>query len=69
MAKNKENYTELSVEELQDRLEVEQTKLQQMKFNHAVSPLENPLSIRETRKGVARIKTELQKRQTADSNS
>ncbi|MBX2846644.1 MAG: 50S ribosomal protein L29 [Saprospiraceae bacterium] len=69
MANKKINFSEFSVEELQDRLEAEQTKLQQMKFNHAVSQLENPLSIREARRDVARIKTELNKRQKAESNT
>jgi len=70
MAKKKqENWTEFTVEELNERLEAEENKLQQMKFNHAISPMENPMKIRETRRGVARIKTELQKRHLANSNS
>lgn len=56
-------YSELSVEELKETLVAESSKLQTIKFNHAVTPLENPMEIRETRRNIARINTELQKRQ------
>ena len=61
MAKN--TYTDLTVEELRESISSESSKLQQLKFNHSVSPLENPIKIRETRKAIARMQTELQKRQ------
>lgn len=55
-------YTDLTVEELKETITSESTKLQQLKFNHSVSPLENPMQIKESRKVIARMKTELQKR-------
>lgn len=61
MAK-KNTYTDLTVEELKETIASESKKLQQLKFNHAVSTLENPMNIRETRKNIARLNTELQKR-------
>ena len=61
MAKN--TYTDLTVEELRESISSESSKLQQLKFNHSVSPLENPIKIREIRKAIARMQTELQKRQ------
>lgn len=54
---------ELTVAELQERLEGEKINLQQMKLQHAISPLDNPLQIREARKTIARIATELRARE------
>lgn len=57
---------ELSTADLQDRLFNEQQKLSNMKFDHAVSPLENPMLIKAARTNVARIKTELNARKLAE---
>ncbi len=54
---------ELSTEELIERLESERMDLQKMKLHHAVSPIENPQTIKAARKGVARILTELRRRE------
>ena len=48
--------------ELNDLLVTEKERLVKMKMSHAVSPLENPLQIRFTRKTIARVMTELSKR-------
>ena len=48
--------------ELQDLLATEREKLIKMKMSHAVSPMENPLQIKFTRKVIARVMTELSKR-------
>jgi large subunit ribosomal protein L29 len=53
---------ELSTPELQERLEQEINQLQKLKLNHAVSPIENPNKIREYKRTIARLKTELRKR-------
>ena len=53
---------ELSAQELQERLESEETLLVRMKMNHAVSPLDNPNKIVETRRNIARLKTEVRAR-------
>ena len=53
---------ELSTDDLVDRLEEELKQLTKLKLNHAVSPLENPNKIKAYRKTIARIKTELRKR-------
>ena len=55
----------LSLEELQTTLVSETDALARLKFAHAISPLENPMTIRGVRKDIARIKTELQKRTLA----
>lgn len=53
---------ELSTPELLERIEGEKNYLSKLKLNHAVSPLENPLKIRESRRNIARMLTELNKR-------
>ncbi len=54
---------ELSNDDLLERLEEEQKQLVRLKLNHAVSPLENPNKIKDYRRTVARLKTEIHKRQ------
>ncbi len=54
---------ELSVEELAQKLATLRKEYEDMKITHAVSPLENPMLIRKTRRTVARIATELNKRE------
>ena len=59
--------SELSNAELIERLDEEKKQLVKLKINHAVSPLENPCKIQEYRKTVARIKTEIRRRELNDS--
>ena len=54
--------TILTDDELNDKLGAFQKSLHDMKLTHAVSPLENPLQIRNIRRTIARLKTELLKR-------
>jgi large subunit ribosomal protein L29 len=54
---------ELSNDDLIERLEEEEKQLVRLKLNHAVSPLENPNKIVDYRRTVARLKTEIRKRQ------
>ncbi len=56
----------LSTEELQQELSANETQLNKMKFDNAVTGLDNPLQIRETRRDVARIKTELRSREMSE---
>ncbi len=60
---------ELSTAELIERLEDETKQLVKLKINHAVSPLENPNKLRAYRKIIARIKTELRKRELEEINN
>jgi large subunit ribosomal protein L29 len=55
--------SQLSTAELKERLEEERKHLSKLKMNHAISPLENPNVISQTRKIIARILTELRKRE------
>ena len=63
----KESLRELSVGDLNDRLDQAREQLVKMQLNHAVSPLENPNLIRATRKDIARILTELRRREIEQS--
>jgi len=53
---------ELSTPELLERLEEERIQLSRLKMNHAISPLENPNKIKAYRKTVARLNTEVTRR-------
>ena len=48
---------EMSVADLRDRLEVERKRLDTMKLNHAISPLENTSEFKKVRKDIARMIT------------
>ncbi|MBQ9339415.1 MAG: 50S ribosomal protein L29 [Paludibacteraceae bacterium] len=54
---------EMTTADLQERLAAEKAHLVQMKLQHAISPLDNPLQIRDVRRDIARIATELRKRE------
>ena len=60
---------ELTTKELVERIDTEKTQLTRLKLNHAVSPLDNPLKITVTRKNIARLKTELRKRELNENSN
>lgn len=49
----------LSLDELKNKLAAEKENYSKLKFAHSITPIENPMKIRETRKLVARIQTEI----------
>jgi large subunit ribosomal protein L29 len=51
--------TALDAKELNEKIGVEKETLRKMKFAHQVSAIENPMKMKETRKLIARLKTEL----------
>ncbi len=55
---------DLSVKDLQDRIEAEKVQLSKLKIQHAVSPVENPSIIKKSRRDIARMLTIL-----ADKNA
>lgn len=57
---------ELSTPEIRERLEEERKDLVRKKMTHAISPLDNPRKISENRKTIARLLTELKKRELAE---
>ena len=60
---------ELSTADIIERLEEERKHLVRLKLNHAVSPLDNPHQISSNRKTVARLETELRKRQIEENKT
>ena len=54
---------ELTTAELKERLDAQKAELSQMKLQHSISPLDNPLQIREVRKTIARLATEIRQRE------
>jgi len=57
---------ELSTKDIEERIEDQQMIIDKARLNHAVSPLENPNVLKEYRKTIARLKTELNKRKLAE---
>jgi large subunit ribosomal protein L29 len=53
----------LSSEELKDRLNTERANMQNLRFAHAISPLENPMKLREAKRSIARLNTEVRRRE------
>ncbi len=49
----------LGVAELQKQILAEKESLSRLKFAHAISPIENPMRIKETRKLIAKLETAL----------
>lgn len=63
MAKNvKINLSDLSDADLKQKLQDSQTLVKQHAFNHVITPLDNPMQIRNERREVARLLTEINKR-------
>jgi len=54
---------DLNEKDLQARIQEDQLRLKKLEFAHAISPLENPMTIRGIRKDISRLKTELRKRE------
>lgn len=55
--------TKMSVEDVKDQISNFSEQLAKMKLAHKVAPMENPIQIRNVRKTIARLKTELTKRE------
>jgi large subunit ribosomal protein L29 len=53
---------EMNETDLKARIQEDELRLKKLEFAHAISPLENPMSIRGLRRDVARLKTELKKK-------
>ena len=54
---------DLNLNDLGSRIKEDEVRLKKLEFAHAISPLENPMSIRSLRQDLARLKTEVRKRQ------
>mgnify|MGYP003572778247 CR=1 FL=1 len=58
----------LTNEELKERIIAERDASQKLRFAHAISAIENPMKIREVRKMIARLNTELRARELAETS-
>jgi len=56
---------DMGVEDLNARIQEDELRLKKLEFAHAITPLENPMTIRELRKDLARMKTILQNKAQA----
>jgi large subunit ribosomal protein L29 len=59
----KKSIQNLNDQDLQARIKEDELRLKKLEFAHALSPLENPMTIRSLRRELARLKTELKKKQ------
>lgn len=70
MAKvKKADIKDLTTQELREKVQEEKLKYRKAQFNHAVSPLDNPVQLRGMRKDVARLATELNVRLKAEKET
>lgn len=53
----------LSIVDIKARIDEDQLRLKKLEFAQTISPLENPMSIRGLRQDIARLKTELKKKE------
>lgn len=56
---------EMSDTDLKTELEGTLTQYQRLKFDHVIKGLENPIGLRDVRRDIARLKTELRKREVS----
>lgn len=60
---------ELTTKEIVERIDTEKENLVRLRLNHAVSPLDNPLKLKEARKNIARLKTVLRQRELSENQN
>lgn len=60
---------DLPTEEIKEKLSLERDNLTKMRINHTISPIENPKAMSASRKNIARMMTELRKREIAAANT
>lgn len=61
---NNKEIQALSADQLKEQIAQEKERMLRLKFAHAISPIENPLRIRSSRKQIARLLTELSAKST-----
>lgn len=60
---------DLSTQEIIDKIEEQRAVLVRLRINHKVSNLDNPNKIKESKRFIARLKTELRKRELSEKRS
>jgi len=59
-----EDVRSMTVPEMESNLREQRQLLSDMRFNHTISPVENPARMRVLRRNIARLMTELNQRKT-----
>ena len=57
---------EMTTAELKEKVATEKSALNNLTMNHTITPMENPMQIRAARRTVARMMTEIRKRELTD---
>jgi len=60
---------ELTTPEIAERLQVEKENLVRLNLNHAVSPLDNPMKIKNSKRNIARLNTVLHERELKENKN
>ena len=60
---------EMTTKEIVEKIQLEKENLVRLRMNHAVSPLDNPMKMKETRKNIARLKTVFRQRELSETKN
>lgn len=60
---------DFSEEDLSSELDARKEQLQKIQFEHAVRGLENPMKLRELRRDIARLNTEIRRRELKNESA
>ncbi|HZE84689.1 MAG TPA: 50S ribosomal protein L29 [Puia sp.] len=60
---------DLNESDIRARIQEDELRLKKLEFAHAISPLENPMSIRALRQDIARLKTFLAQKAVAKAEA
>ena len=60
---------ELTTKEIVEKIQVEKENLVRLRLNHAVSPPDNPMKIKDSKRNIARLKTVLHQRELSDNQN
>jgi len=60
---------ELSIDDIKSKLDDSEQEYVQLKFDHASKGLDNPIILRNKRRNIARMKTELKNRELEEADS
>lgn len=58
-----QDFRSMGEQELLTKIEETSLRLKKMTFSHAITPIENPMAIRSTRREIAQLQTELRRKQ------
>jgi len=60
---------EMTTKEIVEKIQLEKENLVRLRMNHAVSPLDNPMKIKESGKNIARLKTVIRQRELSETQN